>query len=99
MFQLTDIPYNRSLEQSSQTHAPQIILHKHLGDLSSHSAFIMRGLDKKKFKHTETNPLYIHLSVLPGAARQAARVASILPLTPLLMAVNKTEHHLKTSIP
>jgi radical SAM protein with 4Fe4S-binding SPASM domain len=63
MLKLTDIPYSHSFEQSSQIHAPQVIFHKHLGDLSSHSAFIMRELDNKKFKHTETNPLYIHLSV------------------------------------
>ena len=63
MLESTDIPDYRSLKQSSETHTPQIILHDSLGDLSSHTAFIMRGLDKKRFKHTETNPLYIHLSV------------------------------------
>ena len=63
MYKLTEIPYNRSLEQLTETHTPQVILHEYLGDLSSHSAFIMHGLDKEKFKYTETNPLYIHLSV------------------------------------
>jgi len=63
MFESKDNSSCRSPGQSTQTHNPQIILHENLGDLSSHSAFIIRGLDKEKFKYTETHPLYIHLSV------------------------------------
>src|SRR5210317_1958805 len=63
MLKSTDIPDFRSLEQSSEINKPQIILHESLGDLSLHSSFIIHGVDKDKFKYTETHPLYIHLSV------------------------------------
>jgi len=63
MLKSTGIPHSVSPGKSSETLSPQIIIHERMGDLSSHSAFILRGLDKDKFKHTENNPLYIHLSV------------------------------------
>jgi len=64
MLESDDIPYYRPpREQSSEPGNPQIIYHERLGDLSDHSAFVMRGRDRAKFKYTETFPLYIHLSV------------------------------------
>ena len=58
-----DIPYYRSLGGATEPDKPQIIYHDRLGDLSAHSAFIMRGRDGVRFRYTETSPLYIHLSV------------------------------------
>jgi len=63
MFESNDIPIYRPLAGSAAPDKPQIIYHDRLGDLSAHTAFIMRGRDKTKFKYSETAPLYIHLSV------------------------------------
>ena len=63
MLESNDFPYYLSCDQSKEPNKPQIIYHEKLGDLSAHNAFTMRGMDKIKFKYTETFPLYIHLSV------------------------------------
>jgi uncharacterized protein len=64
MLESGNIPYYRSLDQSSEPGSKlQIIYHDRLGDLSAHKAVVMRGRDRKKFKYTEIFPLYIHLSI------------------------------------
>ena len=63
MLKSTDIPDNLSFIQTAEPDRQQIILHDRLGDLSSHSAYIMRGKEKENFNYREVLPLYIHLSV------------------------------------
>jgi len=63
MLDSNNIPDFRSSGQSPEPSSLQKIYHARLGDLSAHNAFIMHGRDKEKFKYTELNPLYIHLSV------------------------------------
>jgi len=63
MLESPGIPDFRTPDDSSDPDKPQIIYHDKLGDLSNHSAFVMRGRDKDKFRYTEILPLYIHLSV------------------------------------
>jgi radical SAM protein with 4Fe4S-binding SPASM domain len=63
MLESTDIPDHRTFEQQTEPDPQQIIHHARFGDLSSHSAYIMRGREKEKFNYSEVLPLYIHLSV------------------------------------
>ncbi len=63
MFDATDIPYYRSLDQPSALDTPQIIHHQTWGDLSSHNARVMHGRDRKKFRYTGIFPLCIHISI------------------------------------
>ncbi len=62
MLDSSDIPDYRHGQQPSET-TPQIIYHDRLGDLSKHTAFVMHGRDREKYRYEENFPLYIHLSV------------------------------------
>ena len=63
MLKSTSTPDLHSFEQKEEPDRQQIVLHDKFGDLSSHSAYIIRGREKEKFNYSEKFPLYIHLSV------------------------------------
>jgi len=63
MFDPKDISDHRSSGDQSKPHQEQFIFHEKLGDLRSHSAIVIRGVDKEKYQYAEITPLYIHLSV------------------------------------
>ena len=50
-------------DESSRMQPQQAVIHDRLGNLCAPSAFVIRGLDREKFQYTESQPLYIHLSV------------------------------------